>query len=150
MTYAARPLLSGGIGTGAAKAPCPDSRRSMKKAVVGVVMVLIAGAGTAAWYYWPWRGNSDVLRLPGVVEIQEVRLGSKVGGRVAEVHVQEGETVEAGTPLVVFDAPELRAQMQQQEARVAQAEADAEKAHRGARQQEIYAAWAAALSAYEA
>ena len=56
----------------------------MKKAVVGVVMVLIAGAGTAAWYYWPWRGNSDVLRLPGVVEIQEVRLGSKVGGRVAE------------------------------------------------------------------
>src|SRR5262249_53747763 len=111
---------------------------------------LIAGAGTAAWYYWPWRGNSDVLRLPGVVEIQEVRLGSKVGGRVAEVHVQEGETVEAGTPLVVFDAPELRAQMQQQEARVAQAEADAEKAHRGARQQEIYAAWAAALSAYEA
>jgi multidrug resistance efflux pump len=122
----------------------------MKKAVFGVVMVLVAGAGTAAWYYWPWRGNNGVLRLPGVVEIQEVRLGSKVGGRVAEVQVQEGQIVEAGTPLVVFDAPELRAQIQQQEARVAQAEADAEKAHRGARQQEIYAAWSAALAAYEA
>src|SRR6516164_5410184 len=94
MTYAALLLLSGGTGSGAAKTPCPESRRSMKKAVFGVVLVLVAGAGTAAWYYWPWRANNGVLRLPGVVEIQEVRLGSKVGGRVAEVHVQEGQIVE--------------------------------------------------------
>ena len=43
----------------------------MKK-IVGVVLGLVAvGAGP------------EVLRLPGTVEVQEVRLGSKVGGRVA-------------------------------------------------------------------
>jgi multidrug resistance efflux pump len=123
----------------------------MKNVIVGVLLVLTVGCAAAtSWYYWPWRGDKDVLRLPGVVEIQEVRLGSKVGGRVAEVHVQEGQIVEADTPLVDFEAPELRAQVRQQEARVAQAQADADKAHNGSRQQEIYASWEAAQSAYEA
>ena len=40
------------------------------------------------------------LRLPGTVEVQEVRLGSKLGGRIAEVLVREGENVEAGRGLV--------------------------------------------------
>ncbi|HMF14251.1 MAG TPA: HlyD family efflux transporter periplasmic adaptor subunit [Gemmataceae bacterium] len=122
----------------------------MKKVVVGVVLVLVAAGGALGWYFWPWRGDKNVLRLPGVVEIQEVRLGSKIGGRVAEVKIKEGEEAEAGDQLLVFDAPELEAQIAQQQARVDQAEADAQKARSGARQQEIDAAWAAALSAYAA
>ena len=122
----------------------------MKKVVVGVVLVLVAAGGALGWYFWPWRGDKNVLRLPGVVEIQEVRLGSKIGGRVAEVKIKEGEEAEAGDQLLMFDAPELEAQIAQQQARVDQAEADAQKARSGARQQEIDAAWAAALSAYAA
>ena len=34
--------------------------------------------------FWPFGGSGHELRLHGVVEIQEVRLGSKVGGRVAD------------------------------------------------------------------
>jgi multidrug resistance efflux pump len=122
----------------------------MKKAIVGIAVVLVAAGAALAWYFWPWRGDKNVLRLPGVVEIQEVRLGSKVGGRVAEVKIKEGEEAEAGDLLLVFDAPELEAQIAQQQARVEQAEADAQKARNGARQQEIDAAWAATLSAYAA
>ncbi len=77
------------------------------------------------------------VELPGVVESQEVRLGSKVGGRVDEVSVLEGETVPAGKLLVRFAAPELEAQLVQQQARVAAAEADLEKAKNGPREEDI-------------
>src|SRR5262245_14120938 len=121
----------------------------MKKAIIGGVLVLVAAGGVLGWYFWPWGGGKATLRLPGVVEIQEVRLGSKIGGRVKDLMTAEGKIVEKDQPLVEFDVPELRAQIEQQRARVAAAEADAEKAHNGARQQEIDAAWAATLSAYQ-
>jgi len=75
--------------------------------------------------------------LPGVVETQEVRLGSKIGGRVAEVMVREGDMVSPGQLLVRFEAPEMVTQRQQQEGRVAAAEAELEKAKNGPRAEEI-------------
>ena len=77
------------------------------------------------------------LDLPGVVETQEVRLGSKIGGRVAEVLVAEGDTVEAGQLLVRYEVPELEAELRQQQAKLAAAEADLEKAKNGPRPEEI-------------
>jgi multidrug resistance efflux pump len=77
------------------------------------------------------------MRLPGVVEIQEVRLGSKVGGRVAEIAILEGDLALPGQLLVRFEAPELEAQRAQQEARVAMMEAEWRKAEAGPRVQEI-------------
>jgi multidrug efflux pump subunit AcrA (membrane-fusion protein) len=87
------------------------------------------------------------LRLPGVVEVQEVRLGSKVGGRVQEVLVQEGEVIYKNQPLIVFEAPELKNQRDQLVARLQQAEADWLKAVNGARVEEKDAARAAMNSA---
>src|SRR5262249_29727942 len=86
---------------------------------------------------------------PGVVEIQEVRLGSKVGGRVLEVKIAEGEMATEGQELLVFDVPELKAQIEQQQARVAAAEADAAKMQNGARPQEVHSAWAMMLMAFD-
>lgn len=120
---------------------------SMKKALIGGVLVLVVAAAALGWYLWRWHNGNGALRLPGVVEIQEVRLGSKIGGRVADVKIAEGDIVEGGRALVEMEAPELQAQIEQQQARVAAAEADALKAHNGARQQEIDAAWAATLAA---
>ena len=51
-----------------------------------------------------WRG-SEGLVLPGVVEIQEVRLGSKIGGRVAEVLVREGDQTLVAAAVVPIEAP---------------------------------------------
>jgi multidrug efflux pump subunit AcrA (membrane-fusion protein) len=123
--------------------------RLMKKAVIASAIVLVAACAASGWYLWKRHQENGTLRLPGVVEIQEVRLGSKIGGRVKAVYIAEGEVVEADRVLVEFEVPELRAQVEQQQARVAQAEAEAEKAHNGFRQQEIDAAWSAALMAYE-
>jgi multidrug resistance efflux pump len=83
-------------------------------------------------------GERDAeLRLQGTVEVQEVRLGSKIGGRVAEVLIREGDLVPAGQVLVRFEEPELEAQLGQQRARLGQKEAELEKAVNGSRPEEI-------------
>jgi multidrug resistance efflux pump len=86
---------------------------------------------------WPFGRSATELRLAGVVEIQEVRLGSKIGGRVAEVCVREGDVVQPGQLLVRFEVPELEAQHQQWQARLQSMEAGLEKAKNGPRPEEI-------------
>ena len=108
----------------------------MSKTLVGGAIVLI-GVAVALGFFWPFGQAQTVLRLPGVVEIQEVRLGSKVGGRVAEVLVREGDVVHPDQELVRFEEPELDAQYKQWRARAASAHADYEKAKNGPRKEEI-------------
>jgi multidrug resistance efflux pump len=98
---------------------------------------LLAAALVGLGFFWPFRHRPDVLRLPGVVEIQEVRLGSKCGGRVAEVSVIEGDLVQQGRVLVRFEVPELEAQREQWQARLRSLEAELEKAKNGPRREEI-------------
>jgi len=86
-------------------------------------------------------------RYHGVVEIQEVHVGSKVGGRVAETPVAEGTVLKAGDVLVRFEVPELEAARAEGEVRLKIAEADLARARNGARPEEIAAARAAVESA---
>ncbi len=100
------------------------------------ILCLAAALMAAAYYYPAWLAPQQ-LTVSGVVEIQEVRLGSKVGGRVSEVLIREGDIAEPGQLLVRFEAPELEAQHQQQISRVKWAEANLEKAKNGSREEEI-------------
>ena len=61
------------------------------KALAASVALSGAAAG-ALGFFWPC-DRPPVLLLHGTVEIQEVRLSSKVGGRVARVAVAEGDLV---------------------------------------------------------
>jgi multidrug resistance efflux pump len=105
------------------------------------------------------------LVVSGFVEADEIRVGSRVGGRVARVHVEEGQTVLAGELLVeleLFDLAERRAEagaelaarraeharlaagfrseeIGQARARVRQLEARLERLVKGPREQEIEA-----------
>ncbi|MBL8799587.1 MAG: efflux RND transporter periplasmic adaptor subunit [Planctomycetia bacterium] len=99
--------------------------------------IVLTAAAVALAFFGPFRGRAHTLRLPGVVEIQEVRLASKWGGRVAETAVLEGDLVAPGQLLVRFETPEMEAQKLQQEARVRLAEADWLKAKNGPRVEEI-------------
>jgi multidrug resistance efflux pump len=84
------------------------------------------------------RDNS--LHGSGTVEARNIRIGSKVGGRIDQVLVREGDSVEAGQVLITFDDKELAASL-------AQSRANAEKAQRGYRAEEIAEARAAAEQA---
>ena len=120
----------------------------MKRIRIVIVVLMLGAVGAGVGFFWP-RHREERLVLPGVVEIQEVRLGSKIGGRVKSVEVLEGATAEKDQILVVFDVPELEAQRQQAEARFQTAQLDLEKALTGSRAEEKEAARKALEAARE-
>jgi multidrug resistance efflux pump len=115
----------------------------MRWKVVLAAVALLAAVAAGLGFFWPFGRKADVLHLYGSVEIQEVRLGSKIGGRVAEVRINEGDKVEPGQVLLVLEVPELEAQRDQIEAKLQEAQAQLEKAEHGPREEEKDAARAA-------
>jgi HlyD family secretion protein len=116
----------------------PVSRR--KKTAIALAAALILTA--AILYYWLSR-RTQPLAYSGTVETREIEVGSKVGGRVTSVSVEEGQQVAANAPLVAFEHDNLSAQLAQQQAAVAQAQADLDRLQHGNRPAEIAQADAA-------
>ncbi|HVR98273.1 MAG TPA: HlyD family efflux transporter periplasmic adaptor subunit [Thermoanaerobaculia bacterium] len=106
----------------------------MKKIVP--VVLLLAAVGAAAWYYFLRPRETDQLTLSGSIEARTVEVGSLVGGRVARVFIEEGDTVQAGQPLVAFE-PDLRdLEIAEQRARIAEAGAALARTEAGPRDEE--------------
>ncbi|MGH9855770.1 MAG: biotin/lipoyl-binding protein, partial [Blastocatellia bacterium] len=80
--------------------------------------------------------KEDPLLFSGTIETREIRVGSKLGGRVTDVLVLEGQETRAGQTIVRFDIAEVEARRLQAEARIAQQQARLERLERGARPQE--------------
>jgi len=95
-----------------------------------IVLVLIAAALSVTVYAAGWFHHDSALQGSGTVEAHDVRVGSKIAGRIDKVLVREGDRVEAGQILITFDDKELLASLEQ-------ARAAAEKAVRGYRPEEI-------------
>ena len=112
-----------------------------RKAMAGAVVTVLVVAG-ALFYYFTHR--TAALVYSGTVETREIQVGSKVGGRVTEVAVEEGQMVKAGAVLVRFEVDELKSQRAQAQAEVEQAKADLSKLQRGYRPEEIAQAEATA------
>lgn len=119
----------------------------MRKRYLIIALLVLVAIGAAFGFFWSYGSREQSLHVPGVVEIQEVQLGSKIGGRVEDVFVTEGQRVKAGDKLVTFEAPELKAQRGQVLAKLREAELDYQKARDGPRPQEIEAARQAAQAA---
>jgi HlyD family secretion protein len=106
-----------------------------KRIVILVFVIAAILGGTALSAGWFHHDNS--LQGSGTVEARDIRVGSKVGGRIDKVLVREGDTVQPGQVLITFDDHELLASLQQ-------SQASALKAQRGYRAEEIAEArWAA-------
>ena len=104
--------------------------------------ILIAGAAAALliaviWGVFAWMAHRSRFDYSGTVETREIQIGSRIGGRVTAVHVEEGQMVKSGTVLVEFECDELKAQRAQAQAKVEQAQADLNKMQRGNRPEEI-------------
>jgi HlyD family secretion protein len=97
--------------------PLAWSRRQQLLTGAGVAL---AAAGLAGWL-WLGRSSPGPLRLSGRIEGYETDLGARIGGRVAEVTVREGERVKAGQLLVRLDDDEVRARLRGAQARLAAA-----------------------------
>jgi multidrug efflux pump subunit AcrA (membrane-fusion protein) len=81
--------------------------------------------------------SDDTLMGSGFVEATMLDLASELGGRVAEVHVREGDPVEAGAVLLVLEDDTLLAERRQAEASLAAAEAQLAQIQEGARPQQL-------------
>ncbi|HEY7181266.1 MAG TPA: HlyD family efflux transporter periplasmic adaptor subunit [Blastocatellia bacterium] len=91
--------------------------------------------------------KEEPLLFSGTIETREIRVGSKVGGRITDVLVLEGQETQAGQPIVRFDIADVEARRLQAEARVAQQEARLERLEHGARPEEKAQASAATEAA---
>lgn len=75
--------------------------------------------------------------VSGTIEADDVRVGSRIGGRVAVVHVKEGQQVETGKPLIELQPFDLRERKAQAEQTLAAADAQLRKLTAGFRNEEI-------------
>jgi HlyD family secretion protein len=109
-----------------------------RKLVIVVILIAVIVGGTVVYGTWLKRDNA--LQGSGTVEARDIRVGSKVGGRIDKILVREGDTVQPGQVLITFDDKELLASLNQ-------SRAAEEKARRGYRPEEIAEARAAAEQA---
>ena len=98
------------------------------------VIALVAVVG-----FFMLRKGPEIIQ--GQAEVDEYRVSSKVPGRILEFRVKEGQTVQAGDTLAILEAPDIAAKMEQARAAEAAAQAQNEKDIKGARQEQIQAAY---------
>jgi multidrug resistance efflux pump len=79
----------------------------------------------------------QVKHVSGYIEADEIRLGSRVGGRVSQVHIEEGQRVEAGQLLVELEPYDLIQLQEEARATLAAREADLQRMEAGLRKEEI-------------
>lgn len=114
--------------------------------------LIIAAVGAALWFGgsalgW-WGGAGDgALRLYRNVEIREVQLGFRVGGRIERIMVDEGDRVVPGQVLAQLDTRPLADRLASAEARYESASAAAARDANGSRPQQVSEASAAVASA---
>lgn len=116
------------------------SRRSAIRVGTSIVVLLLL-LGLLGWYWlFKNRNSSRIRTLPAIVEEQEVRLSSKVGGRVLEILTSEGSHATQGDVLVRLDGRELQAKRRQLESQLTIVEAKHRQAVNGALPEQIEAA----------
>ncbi len=79
--------------------------------------------------------------IQGEVEVSEYRVSSKIPGRILSFRVTEGDRVEKGDTLALLEAPEVLAKMEQAQAVKRMADSKNLKAIKGARDEQIQAAF---------
>ncbi|MEZ5967040.1 MAG: efflux RND transporter periplasmic adaptor subunit [Planctomycetota bacterium] len=100
------------------------------------LILVLAGAGLA-FALWRSQQRVEPLKVSGLLEAHEIRLGSRIGGRVARVHVAEGDTVATGQALVELETFDLRERRAQAAALVAERTAERDRLELGYRPEEV-------------
>ncbi|MBX3433947.1 MAG: HlyD family efflux transporter periplasmic adaptor subunit [Pirellulales bacterium] len=98
-------------------------------------IVLVVGLLGGLIVYSQVRPIAD--RVSGIIEADEIRIGSRVGGRVQRVLVEEGDRVEAGQLLIELEPFDLRDQLAEAEASYAARDAELRRLKAGFRAEEI-------------
>jgi HlyD family secretion protein len=120
----------------------------MNKKVIPVILILVIVIGGAIFY----QSSSTAAAakdstLYGNVDIREVSLAFRVGGRVIDIKVDEGSVVKAGDSLATLDTEPLQNSLKSIEATLAAITARNTLMHNGYRNEDVSQAKAAVSSA---
>ncbi|NVD06586.1 HlyD family efflux transporter periplasmic adaptor subunit [Vibrio sp. JPW-9-11-11] len=112
----------------------------MKKAKS--LLLSAAALGVASWvgYSFYQAYQPEPIRLQGQIESQQYSISSKVPGRIDQIMVRKGDTIEKGQLVFTLHSPEIEAKLEQAKAGEKAADALALEAEKGARDQQIQAA----------
>ena len=124
-----------------------DTKYKVFSVAVGLLVVLTVII-VAGWLFL----KPTPLVIQGEVDATQIKVSSKLAGRIDKLHVKEGDTVAPGQVLVTLDSPEMHAKLSQVMAARKAATAMQEKALRGERKENIQAAynnWMKAKSAVD-
>lgn len=116
-----------------------SSKLSNANLIIAFIVLLLVVVGVTligAYVMQPEPEN-----IIGEVEVDEMRISSKIASRVQKIYVKEGQTVKAGDTLIVLSSPELEAKLQQANSVVNAASAVSTKAQKGAREEQIRGAY---------
>jgi HlyD family secretion protein len=100
--------------------------RPRRRLIVVAALVLIVAVGAfAAWrlFFAVPPLPPGVIAVSGRIEGDDSAVSPKTSGRIREITVREGDSVEAGVVIAILDDEQVRAREQQAEAMVRQAEA---------------------------
>jgi len=107
--------------------------------VIPIVIFTLVILGVALYGFLFLSHDDNIIQ--GEAEITEVRVSSKVPGRIAKFLVKEGDLVNKGDTLAILSAPDIEAKLMQATAAEEGAAAQNKKAIKGARSEEIRGAF---------
>ena len=114
-----------------------------KIVIAALVLAALAAGGGYAWLSPQFAPAAAAgLTLYGNVDIREVELGFRVAGRLQAMHFEEGDAVAAGELLAELDAQPLREALAVAAAGALQAQAQLDRLNSGSRPQEVQQAQA--------
>ncbi|MEC4113156.1 HlyD family secretion protein [Myroides pelagicus] len=105
-------------------------------ALIGVVVVIFIFM-ISIWYM----AGEQPSYIQGQVEATQINVASKIPGRIDAIYVKEGDKVKEGQVLLQISTPEIDAKLAQAESVQQAAQAIDNKAKKGAREEEIQAAY---------
>jgi HlyD family secretion protein len=103
--------------------------------ILAVAVAVSAGAWTL--FQQIQSRQPQPLQIYGNVDIRQVNLGFRVGGRIQEMHLDEGDTVKAGELVALLDQKPYQDQVNIARAQYGQAQANYAKMVNGFRKEEI-------------
>ncbi len=118
-----------------------------KPVLVVLIIVALLAAALGGWWWYRSQHNQP-LTLYGNVDIRTVNMSFRVGGRLASLNVDEGDTIKRGDVLGKLDQAPLHNALQQSQANVAAAQAKYDLMMAGYRSEEIAQAAAAERQAH--
>ncbi|POA53948.1 MULTISPECIES: HlyD family efflux transporter periplasmic adaptor subunit [unclassified Pseudomonas] len=109
----------------------------MKKQLIAGVAVLLAVTAGVSWFLLKPEESDGRLKLHGNVDIRQVSLAFEGSERIAALHAEEGDLVQAGQVLAELDTRTLRLEIARSRARINAQEQALLRLKNGTRPQEI-------------